>query len=205
MNEPILHGIFPTPILIANIGREFTDKEKKFIDLQKKSTIKNEGNITSVDNYVMMNKQMEKLHKDLLILINYYIDKIIIPSEDVTPYITQSWLNWTEKNQYHHKHSHPNSFLSGVLYISAEENKDKITFFNDEYEQIKLYPKEWNLYNSNSWFFNIKQGDIIIFPSSLSHMVQQTEGDDTRISLSFNTFLKGKIGIASKLTELLNP
>jgi uncharacterized protein (TIGR02466 family) len=204
MNEPILHGIFPTPILIVNIGREFTDDEKSFFDLQKETIVNNLGNITSADNYLMKNKVMADINNELLFALNHYMDKIIVPKDDVKPYITQSWLNWTEKGQFHHRHAHQNSYLSGVLYINTDEEKDKIIFFNDGYEKIHVYSKEWNLFNSKSWFFNVKPGDIIVFPSHLQHMVEPTTNDETRVSLSFNTFLRGKIGDERQLTELLN-
>jgi hypothetical protein len=34
-------------------------------------------------------------------------------------------------------------------------------------------------------------------------MVEKKQGTNTRISLSFNTFVKGKIGVKDKLTELI--
>ena len=58
----------------------------------------------------------------------------ILKLKDVEPYITQSWLNYTEKDQYHHKHAHPNSIISGVFYINCHESLDKITFFDEKYD-----------------------------------------------------------------------
>jgi hypothetical protein len=34
-------------------------------------------------------------------------------------------------------------------------------------------------------------------------MVETKEGDNTRISLAFNIFIKGKVGVNKKLTELI--
>lgn len=204
MKEPTLHGLFPIPLLFTNINREFTKEELEFFDEQGKTTYKNEGNITSLDNYLMKHDAMSTLKKEVTEAFQMYLDKVIIPTEDVKPYITQAWLNFTSEKQYHHKHAHPNSYLSGVLYVNADEKNDKITFFTEGYKQIKLHPKEWNWYNSESWFFNVKPGDIVVFPSSLSHMVEQKAGDNVRISLAFNTFLRGKIGHNQSLTELIN-
>ena len=50
--------------------------------------------------------------------------------------------------------------------------------------------------------FSVGTCDLVLFPSSLAHMVEQTESQDTRISLSFNTFLKGLIGDEPTLTAL---
>jgi hypothetical protein len=42
-----------------------------------------------------------------------------------------------------------------------------------------------------------------IITHSLNHMVETKEGDNTRISLAFNVFIKGTIGNNKKLTELI--
>ena len=121
----------------------------------------------------------------------------------MNPYITQSWTNYTRTNQNHHSHQHPNSFISGVLYISADEKFDKITLHRNGYQQIKPVPTEWNWYNSDSWFYTVKTGMIILFPSNTTHNVETKEGDNKRISLAFNTFFKGTMGENSQLTELI--
>jgi uncharacterized protein (TIGR02466 family) len=107
------------------------------------------------------------------------------------------------KNQYHHKHQHPNSFISGVFYINSNKEFDKIKFFKEDYKTIKPEVTNWNLYNSESWWFPVETGDIVLFPSSLSHCVEVKKGDNTRISLAFNTFVKGCVGNNKNLTELL--
>ena len=205
MLKPVIHGIFPTPLIFTNIEREFTKEELEFFDEQSKTTFKNEGNVTSLDNYLMRHDPMTTIKQEITSALQLYLDEVIKPKDDVKPYITQSWLNYTDENQYHHKHAHPNSFLSGVMYVNADPEKDKITFFNDSmYKQIKLFPKEWNLYNAESWYFTVKPGDIVIFPSSLIHMVEQKAGNNIRTSLAFNSFLRGAIGDKQSLTELLN-
>jgi uncharacterized protein (TIGR02466 family) len=201
--EATIYGIFPTPIYISKLNRELTNKELSFIDKTKLDVYKNEGNTTSNDNYILNQKAFKNLKEDLDITLQDYFNKVISPANKITPYITQSWLNYTEKNQYHHKHAHPNSLVSGVFYINCHEEHDKIKFFNDNYKTIKLEVKDWNMWNSESWWFPVKTGDIILFPSSLTHMVETKEGTNTRISLAFNVFIKGTVGINKSLTELI--
>jgi uncharacterized protein (TIGR02466 family) len=203
VKEPIIHSLFPTPIFFSSLEREFTPLELKFVDKNKKDTYNNTGNITSNDNYVLNEKPFLNLKNELDLKVKEYFDKIICPSNKVKPYITQSWLNYTKKNQYHHKHQHPNSLVSGVFYINADEKLDKIKFFKEDYQPIKLEIKEYNLFNSQSWWFTVKTGDIVLFPSSLTHMVETKEGDNTRVSLAFNVFVEGKIGNNKDLTELI--
>ncbi len=201
--EASINGIFPTPIYISKVERNLTPLELKFVGKNKKDFYKNDGNITSNNNYILNEKPFANIKKELFLIVQDYFNKVISPANKITPYITQSWLNYTEKNQYHHKHSHPNSLVSGVFYINCHEEHDKIKFFNDNYKTIRLEIKDWNLWNSETWWFSVKTGDVILFPSSLTHMVETKEGDNTRISLAFNVFIKGTVGNNRNLTELI--
>jgi uncharacterized protein (TIGR02466 family) len=188
---------------MSKLDRKLTPLELKFVDKSKKDFYKNDGNITSNNNYILDEKPFANIKKELHIRVQDYFDKVISPANNIKPYITQSWLNYTETNQYHHKHTHPNSLVSGVFYINCHEEHDKIKFFNDTYKTIKLEVKDWNLWNSETWWFSVKTGDVILFPSSLTHMVETKEGDNTRISLAFNVFIKGTVGNNKNLTELI--
>ena len=202
MIESNINGIFPTPIYISKLNRDITKKELSFIDKTKLDVYNNEGNKTSNDNYILNNKAFKNLKEELDLRVQDYFDKVISPANNITPYITQSWLNYTETNQYHHKHQHPNSLVSGVFYINCHEEYDKIKFFNDKYQTIKPEVKDWNIWNSETWWFTVKTGDVILFPSSLTHMVETKQGDNTRISLAFNVFIKGTVGNNKNLTEI---
>jgi|TARA_R110000796_G_scaffold129614_2_gene245316 uncharacterized protein (TIGR02466 family) len=201
--EATINGIFPTPIYISKLDRTLSSLELKFVDKHKKDFYKNDGNITSNNNYILNEKFFSNIKKELNLKVQDYFDKVISPANKIKPYITQSWLNYTETNQYHHKHTHPNSLVSGVFYINCHKENDKIKFFNNNYKTIQLETKNWNLYNSETWWFTVKTGDVILFPSSLSHMVETKEGDGTRISLAFNVFIKGTLGDNKELTELI--
>jgi uncharacterized protein (TIGR02466 family) len=204
MIESTINGIFPTPIYMSKLDRELNKKELTFVEKSKLDYYKNDGNITSNDNYILNQKVFSSLKEDLYLRVDDYFKKVLSTTNAVTPYITQSWLNYTETNQYHHKHEHPNSLVSGVFYVNCHEEFDKIKFFKkDAYQAIKPETKDWNLYNSETWWFTVKTGDIILFPSSLTHMVETKEGDNTRISLAFNVFIKGTIGNNKNLTELI--
>jgi uncharacterized protein (TIGR02466 family) len=201
--EANINGIFPTPIYISKLTRKLTTTELSFIDKTKLDVFDNEGNKASNNNYILNQKPFANIKKELDLKVQDYFDKVISPSNNIKPYITQSWLNYTETNQYHHKHAHPNSLVSGVFYINCHKEHDKIKFFNDNYKTIKLEVKDWNIWNSESWWFSVKTGDLILFPSSLTHMVETKQGNNTRISLAFNTFIKGTVGNNKNLTELI--
>jgi uncharacterized protein (TIGR02466 family) len=195
----ITHSIFPTAIAKFELGREYTSEEMAFVNSQP--THKNVGNTTSDDRYVLQRETFAKLREFTEACVAEYLKAIYAPKHDVSLRLTQSWLNYTKPGESHHKHAHPNSFVSGVLYIKADATKDKIYFYKDGYQQIKLPTDQWNLHNSESWWFEVGTGDLMLFPSSLTHMVETVQ-DDERVSLAFNTFPAGYVGDENSLTAL---
>lgn len=194
-----LHGIFPTPVAKFTLGRGFTESEMAFVTSQP--THRNMGNTTSNDRYVLKSDALKDLRTFAEASVAEYLKAVYAPKEDVGLRITQSWLNYTKPGQFHHKHAHPNSFVSGVLYLKAAKERDKIYFYRNGYQQIKLTTENWNLYNSESWWFEAVTGELILFPSSLEHMVETVQ-EEERISLSFNTFPVGLAGSEDSLTAL---
>ena len=204
MTKAVIHSVFPIPIYTTSMERGLTKQELQFVNEQKKHCFKNEGNINSKDSYILNRKEFKNIKKFLDKHCKDYLDKIICPKNNIEIYITQSWLNYTEANQYHHKHAHPNSVVSGVLYFDSDKKNDKILFSSNKgYQQIKPEIKDFNLWNSETWFFPVETGNLFMFPSSTTHQVETKKGNNTRISLAFNTFYKGSVGSNDNLTELI--
>ena len=194
-----MHNLFPTPVGMFDLGREFTEAEMAFIlGLPQHD---NMGNTTSDDNEVLKREPMAELNKFMEASVQEYLTAVYAPKNGTKMRITQSWCNYTKPGQFHHKHAHPNSFISGVFYLQTTA-QDKIYFYRDGYQQIKMPTDNWNVYNSESWWFEATKGRLILFPSSLTHMVETVKGDDTRISMSFNTFPVGHVGDDRSLTGL---
>lgn len=202
-NEKIVE-LFPTPIFRDNISRQFTQDEMDcFLSAERKVNV---GNISSKEQYILRNTVLSPLHDLLEQKVKEYFQLVYNPAKDVNIYITQSWLNYSEVGQHHHRHCHPNSIVSGVLYIDASAKSDKIHFYRREYPQISIKPIEYTQWNSNSWWLPVKTGDLLLFPSSLDHMVEPIEEDEartTRISIAFNTFVNGIIGNYEDSSELI--
>ena len=126
-----------------------------------------------------------------------YGEKIIKPTKELDFYITQSWLNITKPGEFAYPHFHDNSIISGVFYVSTIEN-DNILFSDPFYKMEGL-----KLNNRTVCRFGVKDYQLIIFPSWLLHGVELNEsakGD--RISIAFNTFVKGNVGERDNNTEL---
>jgi hypothetical protein len=98
-----------------------------------------------------------------------------------------SWFNIQDKNSYMKKHSHILCSVGGALYINVDENSSGIYFYNPNpfltitnYKQNTPYTYEW-------YKFIPKNGDLIIFPSWLSHGSNDERNQtEERTVISFN-------------------
>jgi len=199
-----IHTLFPTTVYRNNINRKFTKQELNFLQLSKKNIRKNIGNSSTNQSYILENNQFKNLKKDILFYINDYCENFLkINSKKIKPYITQSWLNFTNVNEFHHLHHHHNSFISGVFYVKSKKDVDKIHFAEDNKYLLRPEYTEFNIYNSEDWWLPTETGDVLLFSSKLKHYVRHKEDTNERISLAFNVFLKGEIGTKNDFTELV--
>jgi uncharacterized protein (TIGR02466 family) len=162
-------------------------------DLSKVKWVPNQENWVSDNMQILNEPEFQSIGAQLFALTHEFFHGIMKVDRGTEIYITESWLNKTEKGQMHHRHWHPNSVLSGVLYIDTDGTTGKTVFINSEYSTFEFNLEEANIYNSKKWGITPRIGDVLLFPSNVEHMVDTYEGDKPRITLSFNTFVKGTI------------
>jgi len=104
------------------------------------------------------------------------------------------WENRYEKKDYQEKHIHPNSHFSFIIYKKIEEGKTVFVNPSDKI-MISFYPeiifRKTNFFEVN-YEPKCKQGQIIIFPSFLEHLVQECE-DSITISGNINIHIENLI------------
>jgi uncharacterized protein (TIGR02466 family) len=197
-----LEYLFPIAVGVASIERDLTPQELNC--LLKLPTKSNIGNLVSTNNYILELPKLAKLKKSLLHAVDVYFKTTINPVDGVEIYITQSWFNITNNIQHHHQHAHPNSYISGVFYVSGEGEADKITFDAPSNPYLlAVNSKNWNATNSKTWWLPANTGDLIMFPSTLQHFVPTPKSNAPRMSIAFNTFLRGNLGVKDALTGLV--
>ena len=118
-----IQPLFPIPVGFAKLDRELTKTETKILlELEQRP---NEGNTSSQNSNVLNLPALKNLKTFMNTALQEYYQQVYQPRGDVKPYITLSWTNYTKPGQFHHKHAHPNSFVSAVFYIKT---KLSITF-----------------------------------------------------------------------------
>ena len=109
--------------------------------------------------------------------------------------IFSSWISKTVIGVRHGlDHQHNNSFYSGILYLT--DRASPIMF---------RHPLPWRwtsglddtndgMIKSNQFFLSPKKGDIVLFPSFVSHLIMPHKDPIDRCSLAFNIVPCGRYG-----------
>ena len=98
------------------------------------------------------------------------------------------WLNVNEKGDFNFRHTHPKCDLSGIWYIT--DNNNTLVFEDPmQHSRSNLYLAFSELDIGEGVFVNAKAGEILIFPSDLPHYVEPHPLDTQRVSVSFNMHL----------------
>lgn len=171
------------------------------LDITPINWIENYTNFISDSQQVLDLPEFADLRSAVEEKLKTYFYGVMNAAPECEIYITESWFNKTEKGQSHHRHWHPNSVLSGIVALSTDSNSGATVFITSSFDTIEYDINEPNLYNSKRWGINLAPGDMLIFPSSVEHLVEQYNGDNPRITLSFNTFVKGIVN-RNPLTRL---
>jgi len=135
--------------------------------------------------------ECELLSKTYVDIQGHQVDQVKIAS---------SWGNVLRNNQPIHVHMHPNSYVSGVFYLTEGA---PLNFHNPLMTEdlFTLRPVvRWDETNPHTWQVlkvPIKPGYIFLFPSKLNHHVDENH-TDYRYSIAFNTMPTGLIGDSTK-------
>jgi hypothetical protein len=153
------------PISKFNLGRQFTKEEREVFVNCVKNTGEIEANVGNAKS-----KSMSILEiPELVNIKSFCLSSLNKYTTDATIYITESWLNFTMPSEEHQSHNHPNSLITGILYVNASIAFHTIVF--PEAEEI----------------ISVGRGDLLLFPSHLLYYEPKNIGNDLKISLAFNT------------------
>ena len=202
----IYNSSFKFPIFTSKDKFEIS---KQFVEYMEKlpQYPNTGGNSTTNGNYILDMPKFKELKSFIEKHLNEYFHEILQISDKIEIYITQSWLNFNPMMTQHHQHSHPNSLVSGSFYIQGEPNTP--ICFERKGSQLLFGSSAWdipfkslNQYNDNRFVLNNELHKLTLFPSHLQHDVPMNPNRTTRISLAFNTFMRGKLGNRQTLTGL---
>ena len=122
----------------------------------------------------------QKCYDDLNVQKKYYNSEIVY------------WININGFGHANRKHMHPNSILSGCVYLKVPKDSGNIIFnpnLANEYF-FNSFTECNNDITSNETTFFPEEKKVIIFPAFLPHSVGKNNSNEDRISIAFNSCFK---------------
>ena len=106
--------------------------------------------------------------------------------------IKEMWAIINKKEDFNVIHSHPNCYLSSAYYVKASKNCGEFIAENPNIAKRYAYPEiaNKNELNNVAAKIEVKEGELLLFPSYLPHKVSKNESGDDRIVISFNVDIK---------------
>ena len=191
--------IFPTPVLITKYEGNISE-ETKYVENLEYLDQKDNKNFKSKDSYLMKHEIFKNIKNFFGESITKYTEKVLNSKQRLV--ITQCWTNKNPPGAKHHEHVHPNSILSGVFFFKIGGKLPPIQFAKTNQVAMKLDPVKYNNITAETFMLPCVPGELLLFPSNLKHSVPMNLSEETRYSMSFNTFCIDILGSENSLTHL---
>ena len=190
---------FPTTIFKATINDlslcDNLEKSIRKLHRTKVGSHIGKTHFISYDN-LHENEEFADLCEVVLNETNEILNTYCIVRDD--HYISAMWANITTENHRHMLHIHPNSLLSGIIYVKTPPNCGNIVFSDPRPAARMMEPDYHQMNQINAGVMQLppQKGNMIFWPSWLPHGVEkgQNQGTD-RIAVAFNIMIRGRATI----------
>lgn len=136
-----------------------------------------------VESDLTNNPIFDELKASILFHCNRYLE---ILGYKIDIKISNMWANLSRNKDYLFPHNHPNSLLSGAFYVSVDNKKETIMFYNNINDMFLPAEKNnFNEFNYQTCTHECVPGKLIIFKSDFLHGCPALVGNE-KIVISFN-------------------
>ena len=215
-----IHNFFPLSIFQDQIQMSINEKNnlineiRKMKDLSKNSDYKLKNASWTGDTqgfeYLHKNKLFNKLFDEIKKKIILYLDFLKVDPEQIDVFMSRSWATISDNKEAIAKHQHLQSHVSFAYYLK-KNSQDANFILHDEIKRNEFIPalftsktlqkekvvKQPTYASAPRVSLEVKEDDIVIFPSKTPHGTDQTLNNNERISIS------GDVIFLAKNTNLL--
>lgn len=193
----MIHDIFKVPVCSIQLDLDIKKLQSFCNEYQQKDTGKSLSNVGGYhSNYLSLEDlSLQPLIQEIKTHSSQFAKGFINNNEQV---LANMWINISLYKDTNRSHNHPFSDISGVYYVKTPDDCGNIVFEHPALDVLNYYSpetksKEFNEYNSPTWWKPAIENHLYLFPGWLKHRVEPN-GNKTeeRISISFNTIEKGE-------------
>jgi hypothetical protein len=190
-------GLFPTPFLRApgTLGTRLVDGLVQHFSKLALSDNKASDHLSHTE---MLRPEHSPLLVEAAVLITPKIVDMgaLLFGQRLDWSIKEMWVNVLNTGGVQAPHTHANSFVSGVVYLTPMHPDSQTVFmkssggteflFRNDHANVTPTP-----FNGDRWVGPAPApGDLVLFPSYVTHAVPPNQGE-RRITLSFNAIPSG--------------
>ena len=207
MFDQYINMFSPPPLGVT----QFTGDIKYIQKIIKENQFESNGGWNSISNdkCILDLPELATLKTYISDFVHRYVLKVFRINHKID--ITQSWSTITNNGEEHPDHFHVNSYLSGVMFVKADEDAPPLMFEN----QFRPYQLYVDLYDGGDPSLPPNQfqncdianeviapipGRIVLFTSPSPHLVPKSNSKTERITLSFNTWPERPFGSERDVT-----
>jgi uncharacterized protein (TIGR02466 family) len=197
-----IQSLFATPIALFDLSKhlpllrilfERTRQQKLLIpDKSGFSTTLNKYEMSRTENCLPLDDEAAELKQDinnaaveLATFMGYAVSKY-------QPTIKNFWLNEMVSGAEHKRHSHYGVHFSGCIYVDMPDNSGSIVFSShrDRFDYQMMDTAEYTVFNSGTWAFTPKEGQLFLWESWIQHNVPATTFEGVRRSAALDVFMQ---------------
>lgn len=186
----IKYDLFPT--LVATFEYDQKDEFRKLFEKNYMKHCHYDKNGTLVTseiegyNKVHFEPDFEPFFDFAMKCCAEYLTELSVNLDNYYLVLAKSWFSFLNGGMNVSKHMHADHHLSFTYYVELPEDICKTFHVSDQrqnlnepthgtFTRLGTIPniKQDNIYNTNDYFFNLKEGQLIVFPSKLSHWTPQ--------------------------------
>ena len=210
-----VHNFFPLSILQDQI--KLTDEEKinliNDIRVMKSNSQNSDYKLNKASwtgdtqgyEYIYNNPKFYNLFEEIKKKIQIYLDFLKIDKDQIETYIQRSWATISVGSEVISKHQHLQSHLSFAYYLK-KNIEDSNFIIHDDNKKNEFIPglfgsktlvqkkllKEISFATATRITLDVKEDDIVIFPSKTLHSTDQIKTNSERISISGDVIFLAK-------------
>ena len=188
--QPRFLALWPT-LLVRRLlpGHEAPNAQLiALIEEMDRATEQLTSNYQGVDFLAMDNPAVAWLHAGIEKTVTAYFAEMGM--DYPIRWSLQSWPNINRRGDYHPPHNHAWCYLSGTYYAKIASGGGGAISFYDPRSTVNMLNPGGEAGDGHEYTVKPSPGTLLLWHSSLNHLVHPNESEQARISISFNIVLE---------------
>ncbi|MEO0997869.1 MAG: putative 2OG-Fe(II) oxygenase [Pseudomonadota bacterium] len=189
-------GLFPTPLMVCQgtVPAELAGQLTEHVLAGRRAT--NAGT-DLLSHTQMVEPDGNRLYRDVVAAVTPEIERFgaLLFGDRLPWLVKEMWMNVLERGGSQFMHTHANSFVSGIVYLTKPHASTKTVFLRHMGATEFIFRHDAadggiGQFNADRWVLpDVEPGDLVLYPSYLLHGVPPNEGE-RRLSLALNAVPK---------------